>query len=151
MPCIFPDRIWSSIEKNSHVLQFSTGVIGKPSITNAEVEVDTEFTVTWSAPQNHSNDKDTKYRLEWTQKPITNDSKVGKEENINDTRFRITGLQHNTEYEIKLYAVYKQRESEPDDRTIKTKRKVGKCLWCLGGTILPRVTTLYTKGYKKWR
>lgn len=122
---------YDPVLQKTHIHQFSTGVIGKPSITNTEIEVDTEFTVTWSAPQNHSADNNTKYRLEWRKKPVTNDSKVGREENINDTSFRITGLQHNTEYEIKLYAVYRQRESEPDVRTFKTKPKVGKCLWCL--------------------
>ena len=44
-----------------------------------------------------------------------------KEENIHDTRFRITGLEHNVEYEIKLYAVYRHGDSEPDVRTFTTK------------------------------
>ncbi|XP_078381279.1 hemicentin-2-like isoform X4 [Oculina patagonica] len=96
----------------------------KPFITNTAVEVDTEFTVTWSAPRKDSDNNNTKYRLEWRKKPITNHTKLDKQENINETRFRITGLEHNAEYEVRLYAVYRYGVSAPDVRTFKTK--VGK-------------------------
>lgn len=99
-------------------------------IANTESEVDTEFTVTWSAPPNNTNDNSTKYKLEWRKKPITNVTKVGKAENINETRFRISGLKHDVEYEVKLYAVYRHGYSEPDVRTFKTKPKVGEYFGC---------------------
>ena len=41
--------------------------------------------------------------------------------NIVGTRFKITGLEYDTEYEVKLFAVNKQGDSEPDVRTFKTK------------------------------
>ena len=41
--------------------------------------------------------------------------------NIVETRHTITGLEYDTEYEVKLFAVNKQGDSEPDVRTFKTK------------------------------
>ena len=41
--------------------------------------------------------------------------------NIVGTRFKITGLEYDAEYEVKLFAVNKQGDSEPDVRTFKTK------------------------------
>ena len=41
--------------------------------------------------------------------------------NIVETRHTITGLEYDTEYEVKLFAVNKQGESEPDVRTFRTK------------------------------
>ena len=41
--------------------------------------------------------------------------------NIVETRHTITGLEYDTEYEVKLFAVNEQGDSEPDVRTFKTK------------------------------
>ena len=41
--------------------------------------------------------------------------------NIVGTRFKITGLEYDAEYEVKLFAVNKQGESEADVRRFKTK------------------------------
>ena len=41
--------------------------------------------------------------------------------NIVETRYTITGLECDAEYEVKLFAVNEQGESEPDVRTFKTK------------------------------
>ena len=41
--------------------------------------------------------------------------------NIEGTHFMITGLEYDTEYEVKLFAVNEQGDSEPDVRTFKTK------------------------------
>ena len=41
--------------------------------------------------------------------------------NIVETRYTITGLEYDTEYEVKLFAVNEQGDSEPDVRTFKTK------------------------------
>ena len=99
-------------------------------ITNTKIEVDTEFTVTWSAPPNNTDNNSTKYRLEWRKNPITNITKVRRAENINETRFRISGLEHDVEYVVKLYAVYRHGYSEPDVRRFKTKPKVGEYYGC---------------------
>lgn len=100
---------------------------GKPRITNTEVEVDVEdFTVMWSAPLYNGGDDNLKYRLEWRKKPITADTEVGIEENIGETQFKITGLESNEEYEIKLFSVNQQGASEPDIKTFKTKPATGE-------------------------
>lgn len=102
---------------------------GKPTITNKESEVDVEqFIVTWTAPLDNGGDNNTKYRLEWRKIPITSDTEVGKEENIGETRFKITGLDYSSEYEVKLFAVNRQGDSVPDVRTFKTKAQPGKCV-----------------------
>ena len=41
--------------------------------------------------------------------------------NIVETRYTITSLEYDAEYEVKLFAVNKQGDSEPDVRTFKTK------------------------------
>ena len=41
--------------------------------------------------------------------------------NIVETRHTITGLEYDAEYEVKLFAVNEQGDSEPDVRTFKTK------------------------------
>ena len=41
--------------------------------------------------------------------------------NIEGTHFMITGLEYDAEYEVKLFAVNEQGDSEPDVRTFKTK------------------------------
>ena len=41
--------------------------------------------------------------------------------NIEDTHHTITGLEYDAEYEVKLFAVNEQGDSEPDVRTFKTK------------------------------
>lgn len=115
--------IWPGIKKLS-----SIGVPGKPRITNTELEVDVDdFTVTWSAPLYNGGDDNLKYRLEWRMKPITDDTEVGKEENIAETQFQITGLEDNKEYEVKLFSVNRRGSSDPDIKTFKTKADPGEC------------------------
>ena len=41
--------------------------------------------------------------------------------NIVETQYKIIGLEYGAEYEMKLFAVNRQGESEPDVRTFKTK------------------------------
>ena len=41
--------------------------------------------------------------------------------NIVETHHTITGLEYDTEYEVKLFAVNEQGDSEPDVRRFKTK------------------------------
>ena len=41
--------------------------------------------------------------------------------NTEGNHFKITGLEYDTEYEVKLFAVNEQGDSEPDVRTFKTK------------------------------
>ena len=41
--------------------------------------------------------------------------------NIVETRYTITSLEYDAEYEVKLFAVNKQGDSEPDVRTFRTK------------------------------
>ena len=41
--------------------------------------------------------------------------------NIVETRYTIISLEYDAEYEVKLFAVNKQGDSEPDVRTFKTK------------------------------
>ena len=60
-------------------------------------------------------------------KPITDDTEVGKEENIAKTQFQITGLEDNEEYEVKLFSVNRQGSSDPDIKTFKTKADPGEC------------------------
>ncbi|XP_020602436.1 neural cell adhesion molecule 1-like isoform X3 [Orbicella faveolata] len=97
-------------------------VPGKPRITNTELEVDVEdFIVTWSAPLYNGGDDNLKYRLEWRMKPITDDTEEGIEDNIAETQFKITGLEHSEEYEVKLFSINQQGLSEADIKTFKTK------------------------------
>ena len=46
---------------------------------------------------------------------------MDKRGNIEGTHFMISGLEYDAEYEVKLFAVNEQGESEPDVRTFKTK------------------------------
>jgi len=102
-------------------------VPGKPQITNTEFEVDVEdFVVTWSAPNYDGGDSNLKYRLEWRKKPITADTEKGIEENIAETQFKITGLEYNGEYEVKLFSVNRQGDSEADIKTFTTKANPGE-------------------------
>lgn len=100
---------------------------GKALITNQEYTVDKDnFILTWNPPEDNGGDNNTKYRLEWRKTPITADTEVGSESNIGETRFKVTGLEANTEYEIRLYSVNRRGDSEPDIRTFKTNAVAGK-------------------------
>ena len=46
---------------------------------------------------------------------------MDKRGNIEGTHFMISGLEYDAEYEVKLFAVNEQGDSEPDVRTFKTK------------------------------
>ena len=52
---------------------------------------------------------------------MTGSTKIFQQGDIVETRHTITGLEYDTEYEVKLFAVNEQGESEPDVRTFKTK------------------------------
>ena len=52
---------------------------------------------------------------------MTGPTKVFQQGDIVETHLKITGLEYDTEYEVKLFAVNKQGESEADVRTFKTK------------------------------
>ena len=52
---------------------------------------------------------------------MTRSTETVQRENIVETRHTITGLEYDTEYEVKLFAVNKQGDSEPDVRRFKTK------------------------------
>ena len=52
---------------------------------------------------------------------MTGSTKVFQQGNIVETHFKITGLEYDAEYEVKLFAVNEQGDSEPDVRRFKTK------------------------------
>ena len=52
---------------------------------------------------------------------MTGSTKVFQQGDIVETRHTITGLEYDTEYEVKLFAVNEQGDSEPDVRRFKTK------------------------------
>ena len=52
---------------------------------------------------------------------MTGPTKVFQQGDIVETRHTITGLEYDAEYEVKLFAVNEQGDSEPDVRTFKTK------------------------------
>ena len=52
---------------------------------------------------------------------MTGSRKIFERGDIVETRHTITGLEYDTEYEVKLYAVNEQGDSKPDVRTFKTK------------------------------
>ena len=52
---------------------------------------------------------------------MTGSTKVFQQGDLVETRHTITGLEYDTEYEVKLFAVNEQGDSEPDVRTFKTK------------------------------
>ena len=99
---------------------------GKPTITNTETNVDVNFIVTWRKPDEDGGDPNLKYRLEWRKQPIDDNTEVGKEENIKETRFKITGLEYESEYEVKLFAVNSEGDSEADTKDFKTIQSPGK-------------------------
>ena len=100
---------------------FSTGLPEKPTITNTEIEVDKDVIVTWSEAEANSGNGSIKYRLECWKQFMTGSTKSFQQGDIVETRHTITGLEYDTEYEVKLFAVNEQGDSEPDVRTFKTK------------------------------
>ena len=52
---------------------------------------------------------------------MTGSTVMVQRENIVETHLKITGLEYDAEYEVKLFAVNEQGESEADVRTFKTK------------------------------
>ena len=50
--------------------------------------------------------------------------------NTGETHFKIADLEYNSEYEMKLFAVNQQGDSEPDVRTFKTKTGMYLDLTC---------------------
>ena len=52
---------------------------------------------------------------------MTGSTEIFHHGNIIETRYTFTGLEYDAEYEVKLFAVNKQGDSEPDVRTFKTK------------------------------
>ena len=52
---------------------------------------------------------------------MTGSTVMVQRENIVETHHKITGLEYDTEYEVKLFAVNEQGDSEPDVRRFKTK------------------------------
>ena len=84
------------------------------------MEVDKDFIVTWSEAEANNSNCSIEYRLEWRKQPVTGSTEM-VQRNIVGTRFTITGLEYDAEYEVKLFTVNKQGDSEPDVRTFKTK------------------------------
>ena len=52
---------------------------------------------------------------------MTGSTEMVQRGNIEDTHLKITGLEYDAGYEVKLFAINKQGDSEPDVRTFKTK------------------------------
>ena len=52
---------------------------------------------------------------------MTGSTEMVQRGNIEDTHLKLTGLEYDAEYEVKLFAVNEQEDSEPDVRTFKTK------------------------------
>ena len=52
---------------------------------------------------------------------MTGSTEMAQRGNIEGNHFMITGLEYDAEYEVKLFAVNEQGDSEPDVRTFKTK------------------------------
>ncbi|PFX30316.1 hypothetical protein AWC38_SpisGene4923 [Stylophora pistillata] len=96
---------------------------GKPTITNNESEVDKELTLKSSPPEAKRSDfQPSTYRLEWTKKTLLAEfSEMPQNAKTDETHFKIAHLEYNSEYEVKLFAVNQQGESEPDVRKFKTK------------------------------
>ena len=110
-------HVRTSVKKVS----FLTGLPEKPTITNTETEVDKDLIVTWSVAETNSSNCSIKYRVECRKQFMTGSTKAFQQGNIVETRHTITGLEYDTEYEVKLFAVNEQGDSEPDVRTFKTK------------------------------
>ena len=51
---------------------------------------------------------------------------MSKEENIQETQFKITGLDYGSEYEVKLFAVNEAGDSEADTKDFNTTQEPGK-------------------------
>ena len=77
--------------------------------------------VTWSEVEANSSTGSITYRLECRKQPMTRSTEMVQRENIVETHHKITDLEYDTEYEVKLFAVNEQGDSEPDVRTFKTK------------------------------
>lgn len=90
------------------------------------MNVDVDFIVTWEGPKDDGGDPNLKYSLEWRKKPINANTEVSKEENIQETQFKITGLDYGSEYEVKLFAVNEAGDSEADTKDFKTTQEPGK-------------------------
>ena len=52
---------------------------------------------------------------------MTGSTEMAQRGNIEGNHFMITCLEYDAEYEVKLFAVNEQGDSEPDVRTFKTK------------------------------
>ena len=52
---------------------------------------------------------------------MTGSTEMVQRGNIEETHLKITGLEYDAEYEVKLFAVNEKGDSEPDVRTFKTK------------------------------
>ena len=52
---------------------------------------------------------------------MTGSTKVFEQGDIVETRHTITGLEYDTKYKVKLFAVNEQGDSEPDVRRFRTK------------------------------
>ena len=85
------------------------------------MEVDKDLIVTWSEAESNSCNCSIKYRLECRKQFTTGSTKIFQQGDIVETRHTITGLEYDTEYEVKLFSVNEQGDSEPDVRTFKTK------------------------------
>lgn len=83
-----------------------------------------EFTLTWLAPNTNYIDVSPKDRLEWRMKPRTGSSKLCQQRNTDETHFKMTNLEYNSEYEVKLFAFKRHGESEPEILTFKTETGV---------------------------
>ena len=89
---------------------FWTGLPKKPTITKTEIEVDKDVIVTWSEAEANSGNGNIKYRLECWKESITGPTKVFQQGNIVETHHTITGLEYDTEYVVKLFAVNKKKK-----------------------------------------
>ena len=52
---------------------------------------------------------------------MTGSTEMAQRANTEGNHFMISGLEYDAEYEVKLFAVNEQGDSEPDVRTFKTK------------------------------
>ena len=59
---------------------------------------------------------------------MTGSTEMVQRANAEGNHFMITGLEYDAEYEVKLFAVNEQGDSEPDVRTFKTKSGMYLCL-----------------------
>ena len=99
---------------------------GKPTITNAENEVDSTFILTWLKPNYDGLDSIIKYKVEWRKKPITDASVFFDEKNIDATQLTVNNLEGGAEYEFKVFAKNRAGLSEPDTMTFRVRKAGGK-------------------------